>query len=104
MVAASPSSSPASPCRSSPTPTSGWFSLSGIGGKGSLVGGFLIAVFAFSGWDGTIYVNEEVKHRRVNPGRAAIIAVILLTVIYVLAHFGLQGVLPADKLQGSAAP
>jgi amino acid transporter len=84
--------------------SSGWFSLSGIGGKGSMVGAFLIAVFAFSGWDGTIYVNEEVKHRRVNPGRAAIIAVILLTVIYALAQFGLQGVLSADKLQNSATP
>jgi amino acid transporter len=84
--------------------SSGWFSLSGIGGTGNMVGAFLIAVFAFSGWDGTIYVNEEVKHRRVNPGRAAIIAVILLTVIYALAQFGLQGVLPADKLQNSAAP
>ena len=30
--------------------------------------GFLIAVFAYSGWDGTIYVNEEVKHRRTQPG------------------------------------
>ena len=33
--------------------TSGWFSLSGIGGKGDIVGGFVIAVFAYSGWDGT---------------------------------------------------
>jgi amino acid transporter len=81
-----------------------WFSLSGIGGKGNIVGAFLIAVFAFSGWDGTIYVNEEVKHRRVNPGRAAIIAVVLLTIIYALAQFGLQGVLSADKLQNSSAP
>jgi amino acid transporter len=84
--------------------TSGWFSLSGIGGKGDAVGGFLIAVFAFSGWDGTIYVNEEVKHRRVNPGRAAILAVVLLTVIYALAQIGLQGVLSPDKLQNSPAP
>jgi hypothetical protein len=30
-------------------------------------------------------VNEEVKHRRVNPGRAAMIAVALLAVIYTLA-------------------
>ena len=55
--------------------TSGWFSLHGIGGKGSLVGGFLITVFMFTGWDGTLYVNEEVKHRRENPGRAAMLAV-----------------------------
>ena len=79
--------------------TKGWFSLSGIGGHGSAVAGFLIAVFAFSGWDGTIYVNEEVKHRRVNPGRAAIIAVLLLTILYTLAQVGLQGVVSPAKLQ-----
>ncbi|HEY6279936.1 MAG TPA: APC family permease, partial [Streptosporangiaceae bacterium] len=60
----------------------GWLSLSGIDGRGSAVAGFLIAVFVYGGWDGTLYVNEEVKHRRTNPGRAAIIAVALLAVIY----------------------
>ena len=83
--------------------TSGWFSLSGIGGKGSIVGGFLLAVFAYSGWDGTIYVNEEVKHRRTNPGKAAIIAVALLAVIYTLAQVGLQGVVSPSKLQANYA-
>jgi amino acid transporter len=83
--------------------TSGWFSLSGIGGKGDVVGGFLIAVFAFSGWDGTVYVNEEVKRRRVNPGRAAIIAVALLAVIYIVAQVGLQGVVSPAKLQANSA-
>ena len=82
--------------------TSGWFSPTGIGGNGDLVGGFLIAVFAYSGWDGTIYVNEEVKHRRVNPGRAALIAVALLAVIYTLAQVGLQGVVSKDNLQANA--
>lgn len=83
--------------------SSGWFSLTGIGGQGDAVGGFLIAVFAFSGWDSTIYVNEEVKHRRVNPGRAAMIAVALLAVIYTLAQVGLQGVTSAKNLQNNAA-
>lgn len=81
----------------------GWLSLSGIGGQGSIVGGFLIAVFAYSGWDGTIYVNEEVKHRRVNPGRAAIIAVALLAVLYTLAQVGLQGVVSSKKMQDNSA-
>lgn len=81
----------------------GWFSLSGIGGQGSVVGGFLIAVFAYSGWDGTIYVNEEVKHRRVNPGRAAIIAVALLAILYTLAQVGLQGVVSAKSMQDNSA-
>jgi len=84
--------------------TSGWFSLSGVGGQGSIVGGFLIAVFAYSGWDGSIYVNEEVKRRHANPGKAAVIAVALLAVIYTLAQVGLQGVISPKDLQGSAAP
>ena len=83
--------------------TSGWFSLSGIGGKGDVVGGFLIAVFAYSGWDGTVYVNEEVKHRRINPGRAALIAVALLAVLYTLAQVGLQGVTSATNLQNNSS-
>jgi amino acid transporter len=83
--------------------SSGWFKPTGIGGKGSLVGGFVIAIFAFSGWDGTVYVNEEVKHRRINPGRAAILAVVFLTVIYILAQVGLQGVVSPANLQNNAA-
>jgi amino acid transporter len=83
--------------------TRGWFSLSGIGGHGDVVGGFLIAVFAFSGWDGSVYVNEEVKHRRVNPGRAALIAVALLAVLYTLAQVGLQGVVSAKNLQANSS-
>src|SRR5215471_8315505 len=58
--------------------TRGWFSLSGIGGKGDLASGLLLAVFMIAGWDATVYVNEEVRHRRHNPGRAAVIAVAIL--------------------------
>ena len=83
--------------------TRGWFSLSGIDGKGNPVAGFLIAVFVYGGWDGTLYVNEEVKHRRTNPGRAAIIAVGLLAVLYTLAQVGLQGVVSPAKLQANSA-
>jgi amino acid transporter len=82
--------------------TAGWFSLSGVAGKGSAVAGFLTAVFIYGGWDGTLYVNEEVKHRRVNPGRAAIIAVALLAVIYTLAQVGLQGVISPNRLNSTA--
>jgi amino acid transporter len=82
--------------------TKGWFSLSGIGGKGSLSAGFLIAIFAYTGWDGTIYVNEEVKHRRVNPGKAAMLAVAFLAIIYTLSQLGLQGVVSPAKLQANS--
>jgi amino acid transporter len=78
--------------------TRGWFSLSGVNGKGDAVAGFLVAVFVYGGWDGTLYVNEEVRHRRVNPGRAAILAVALLTIIYTLSQLGFQGVLSPSEL------
>jgi amino acid transporter len=83
--------------------TKGWFSLSGIGGKGSAVAGFLIAVFVYGGWDGTLYVNEEVRQRHTNPGKAAILAVGFLAVIYTLAQVGLQGVVSPAKLQANSA-
>jgi amino acid transporter len=82
--------------------TRGWFSVTGVNGKGDAVAGFLAAVFVYGGWDGTLYVNEEVKHRRVNPGRAAIIAVALLAIIYTLSQVGFQGVLSPAKLQAAA--
>ncbi len=83
--------------------TSGWASFSGIG-RGSPVNGFLIAVFIYGGWDGTLYVNEEVKRRRVNPGRAAMIAVVLLAIMYTFAQVGFQGVVSKRTLANSPSP
>ena len=83
--------------------TSGWFSLSGIGGQGNLASGLLLAVFMFAGWDATVYVNEEVKHRRINPGRAAVFAVAILAFIYILAQVGLQGVVSPTNLQKNSS-
>ena len=79
--------------------SSGWVSLSGIGGKGSLAGGLLISVYIYSGWDASVYVNEETRRRPVNPGRAVLLATALLTVVYVLAQVGLQGVVSPKALQ-----
>jgi amino acid transporter len=79
--------------------TRGWLSLSGINGKGNLAEGLLIAVFMYTGWDATVYVNEEVKHRRVNPGRAAVFAVALLIIMYALPQIAMQGVSSPALLQ-----
>jgi amino acid transporter len=83
--------------------TSAWLRPSGIGGKGSAVAGFLAAVFVYGGWDGSMYVNEEVKHRRINPGRAAIFAVAFLAIFYTLAQVGLQGVVSPKQLANNSA-
>ena len=83
--------------------TRGWLSLSGINGKGNLATGLLIAVFMYTGWDATVYVNEEVKHRRVNPGRAAVFAVALLVIMYALPQVGMQGVASPALLQKNSS-
>jgi amino acid transporter len=57
----------------------------------------------YTGWDATVYVNEEVKHRRVNPGRAAVFAVALLVVLYVLPQVGMQGVVSPALLQKNSS-
>jgi amino acid transporter len=81
--------------------TSGWFTFSGVGGHSDITDGFLLVIFVYGGWDGTLYVNEEVEHRRVYPGRAAVIAVALLAVIYTLVQVGMQGVVSPAKLQAN---
>jgi amino acid transporter len=82
--------------------TRGWFNLTGIGGHGNVAASLLFAVFMIAGWDATVYVNEEVKHRRQNPGKAAVIAVALLIVIYTFCQIGLQGVVTPAKLAANA--
>jgi amino acid transporter len=80
----------------------GWLSPSGIGGHGDAVAGFLAAVFVYGGWDGSLYVNEETTRRHINPGRAALLAVGLLTLLYVVCQIGLQGVVSPAKLQANS--
>jgi amino acid transporter len=84
--------------------TRSWFSVHGIGGKGSLAGGMLAAIFMYSGWEGSLYVNEESKRRAINPGRAAIFATIILAALYCLATLGLQGVVSGKTLQNAPSP
>jgi amino acid transporter len=77
----------------------GWFSLSAMGGLKGLMAGTLIACFMYSGWDAAIYVNEETRDRANNPGKAAIVSVVMLAAIYSLATLSFQAVLPPEELQ-----
>lgn len=75
-----------------------WFSWSGMGGTNGLVGGILLAVYMFSGWDTSIYVNEETERSRVNPGRAVLISVATLTFMYAFFTFAYQGAVKRAEL------
>jgi amino acid transporter len=68
-----------------------WFSWHSMGGTQGLVGGILIAVYMFSGWDTSVYVNEETRRSRVNPGRAVVVGVITLGIMYAFLTFAFEG-------------
>jgi len=75
-----------------------WFSWSGIGGTSGLTAGILIAVYMFSGWDTSIYVNEETDKSHVNPGRAVLVSVGTLTFMYAFFTFAYQGAVKKGAL------
>lgn len=75
-----------------------WFSWSGLGGTSGLTAGILIAVYMFSGWDTSIYVNEETDKSRVNPGRAVLVSVATLTFMYAFFTFAYQGAVKKGAL------
>jgi amino acid transporter len=80
-------------------PSLSWLHVSGVGGKGSLAGAMLIAIFLFTGWDATIYINEETTQKRTNPGKAAIISVAILGPVFAWLFVSFQGVVPQSQLQ-----
>jgi amino acid transporter len=52
------------------------------GSFGSLSNSFLLAVFIYWGWDCALSVNEETKDSARTPGRAAVMATLMLVVIF----------------------
>ena len=62
-------------------PTLGWLS-PWTGSFGSLSNSFLLAVFVYWGWDCALSVNEETKDSARTPGRAAVMATLILVAIF----------------------
>ncbi|HEX3848765.1 MAG TPA: APC family permease, partial [Steroidobacteraceae bacterium] len=79
-----------------------WFSWTSLGGMKGLIGGILIACFMYSGWDASIYVNEETADRANNPGKAALASVVMLALVYSAVTFAFQSVLSAPDMQAHA--
>lgn len=79
-----------------------WFSWTGMGGMKGLMGGILIAYFMYSGWDASIYVNEETTDKANNPGKAALVSVVMLALIYSIVTFAFQSVLSRSEMHAHA--
>ncbi|HWE31932.1 MAG TPA: APC family permease [Solirubrobacteraceae bacterium] len=57
---------------------------------GALVPGVLLGIFIYWGWDSGVAVNEESRDRTHGPGKAAVVATVILLLIYVLVSVAAQ--------------
>lgn len=70
-------------------PQWGWLSPTGLSAS-AIASGSILCVFAYWGWDTCLSVSEEAKSPHKNPGRAAVLATILILGTYVLVSFAIQ--------------
>jgi amino acid transporter len=64
-------------------PSAGWFTPFG-GSFSDLSDAFLLAIFIYWGWDTSLSLNEETKDSNATPGRAAVLATVLLVAVFAL--------------------
>ncbi len=56
----------------------------------AFIGGLILMLFIYWGWDTAVSVNEETKDKAKTPGRAAIISTVLLLITYAIVIFSMQ--------------
>ncbi|MGW0768349.1 amino acid permease [Streptomyces sp. NPDC002676] len=67
-----------------------WFNLFEVPSASALTSGVLAGVFLYWGWDTAFSVNEETIDSRHVPGRAAVVSIVLLLVVYGLVSTSAQ--------------
>jgi len=68
-------------------PSISWLSPFHLGGFQAFVGGLILMLFIYWGWDTAVSVNEETKDKNKTPGQAAIISTVLLLITYAIVIF-----------------
>jgi amino acid transporter len=56
----------------------------------ALIGGVLLGVFIYWGWDSGVSVNEETKDSAETPGKAAVLSTVLLVLVYLVVATSAQ--------------
>lgn len=69
----------------------------------ALVNGMLLGVFMYWGWDCAVTVNEESANSRTGPGQAAVIATVLLILIYLVVGVSAQAYVGVHGLASNAS-
>lgn len=75
-----------------------WLNPMNISGFDGLAGGVALGVFFFWGWDTSVNLNEETKNKTHTPGRAAVISMWLLLVVYVMNFVAIQMLLTPKQI------
>jgi amino acid transporter len=81
----------------------GWFNPGSMGGLSGLAAGVVISVFFYWGWDTAANLNEETDDSSENPGRAGIIGMFLLLVLFLITATSIQMVLTPNEIQANSA-
>ncbi len=71
-------------------PAWSWFNPFSGPSMSKVIGGLLLMLFIYWGWDTSVSINEETTDRTRNPGLAAIISTVLLLAIYFVVTLGAQ--------------
>ncbi|WP_432564086.1 APC family permease [Kineococcus sp. SYSU DK003] len=66
-----------------------WFSPFGVSGS-ALAEAVILCIFIYWGWDACLAVSEETRDSDTTPGRAALLATVILVVAYVLVAVAVQ--------------
>ncbi len=80
-----------------------WLSPLSMGGLGGIAAGVVISVFFYWGWDTAANINEETVDSNENPGRAGILGMIALLLLFMLACISIQMVLTPKEISDNAA-
>ena len=72
------------------TPSISWFNPFHISSFSAFVGGLILMLFIYWGWDTAVAVNEETRDKAKTPGRAAILSTVILLVTYVIVILAAQ--------------
>ncbi|HVC25940.1 MAG TPA: APC family permease [Acidimicrobiales bacterium] len=70
--------------------TGSWFNPFAIPSFSGFVGGLILMIFIYWGWDTAVSVNEETADKEKTPGRAAVISTFVLLATYALVIISVQ--------------
>jgi amino acid transporter len=83
-------------------PAAGWFNPL-HGSFSGLSDAFLLTIFIYWGWDTSLSLNEETEDSSATPGRAAVIATVLLVAVFALVSTALVAYAGPDFLSAHSS-